>query len=157
MRNPSHEACCKISTRSCPCPVCGDKGRKVTAVTLDRHVPAPQRAAIGDDATFCLNPGCGVVYCNPQGVVVRKGATLLPVTRKDAGDDVHVCYCFGFKRLDIRRDLARRGETDIPEHIKKGIAEGRCACESMNPQGACCLGNVADAVKAIRLDLKTRV
>jgi len=151
-RAPSHEACCKIQTTTCPCPVCGNAGRKVTALTLDHHVPKPLRAEIGDQATFCLNPDCDVVYCNSSGFLVRKGETVLPVTIKDQGDDVHVCYCFDFKRGDIRRDLMGKGKTAIPEEIKKGVKEGRCDCERKNPQGACCLGNVAAAIKAIQAE-----
>ena len=144
---PSHEACCRVKTTACPCPVCGNAGRKVTAVTLDRHVAQPLRAELGDEAGFCLNPACEVVYCNPGGFVVRKGQTVLPLTVKDAGDQVPVCYCFGFTRGDVRRDLAARGKSDIPQRIRQGVAEGRCACERENPQGACCLGNVARVIR----------
>lgn len=154
-RASSHEACCRVQTTSCPCPLCGNAGRKVTALTLGHHVPQALRATIGDDATFCLNPACEVVYCNPSGFVVRKGQTLQPVTIKEDGDHVPVCYCFNFKRADIRRDLGERGKTDIPERIRQGIAEGRCACERTNPQGACCLGNVAGAIKKIQEEVRT--
>lgn len=146
----THETCCKITTTACPCPVCGNTGRKVTSLTLDCHVPNPLRERLGDDATFCLNPDCEVVYCNPAGLVVRKGETKLPVTIKDHGDDVFVCYCFEHKRGDLRRELGEKGRTDIPERIKKGVKEGRCDCERKNPQGACCLGNVATAIKKIQ-------
>jgi len=77
------------------------------------------------------------------------------VTIKDQGDQVPVCYCFDFKRGDLRQDLAESGRTDIPERIKKGIAEGRCACERKNPQGACCLGNVAGAINKIQEEVKS--
>lgn len=152
---PSHETCCKIPTTTCPCPICGNAGRKVTALTLDNHVPGLLRAKIGDDVTFCLNPACDVVYCNPSGVVVRRGETILPVTIKDGGDDVNVCYCFDFRRRDLRADLEARGKTDIPAQIRKGIAEGRCDCERKNPQGACCLGNVAAAIKKIEMEVRS--
>lgn len=125
-------------------------------MTLDRHVPQALRAAIGDDAAFCLNPACEVVYCNPRGFVVHKGQTLQPVTIKDEGDQVPVCYCFNFKRGDLRRDLEEGGKTDIPERIRQGIAEGRCACERTNPQGACCLGNVAGVIKKIQEAAKSQ-
>lgn len=148
-RSPDHEACCRLPSASCPCPACGNAGRKVSAVTLDHHVPGTLRAAIGNDAAFCPNPACEVVYSNPEGFVIRKGQTLFPVTSKDPGDEVRVCYCFDFKRADLRRELAARGKTGIPDRIKKGIAEGRCDCERKNPQGACCLGNVAAAIKTI--------
>lgn len=155
-QSPDHEACRGIPTAPCPCPVCGNAGRKVTAVTLDHHVPEPLRAAIGNDAAFCLNPACAVVYCNPAGFVIRKGQTLLPVTQKDPGDEVRVCYCFDFKRADLRRELAERGKTDIPAQIKKGVADGRCDCERKNPQGTCCLGNVAAAIKTINAEVNSR-
>lgn len=147
--NPDHESCCKIATTTCPCPICGNAGRKVKALTLDSHVSGDLRAEIGDDATFCLNPECDVVYCNPGGYVIARGRTLMPVTIKDAGDEVPVCYCFGFRRDDLRRDLTEQGKTTIPEQIRKGIVEGRCACEEKNPQGACCLGNVAAEIRKI--------
>lgn len=152
----THESCCRIPTTLCPCPVCGDKGRKVGRITLDKHVPSPLREEIGEDVSFCLNPGCEVVYCNANGRVVRKGQTRLPVTIKDPGDEVFVCYCFEHRRADLRRDLAEKGATDIPDRIRKEVQAGRCDCESKNPQGACCLGNVADAIKSIKAEMKSR-
>lgn len=148
----THESCCRIKTVACPCPVCGKTGRKVTALTLDRHVPKERRATFGDDAAFCMNPACEVVYCNRDGQMIRKGETVLPVTIKDAGDDVYVCYCLEFTRADLRKDLSAKGETDIPEKIRQGVKEGRCDCERKNPQGACCLGNVANAIKTIKAE-----
>jgi hypothetical protein len=148
-RAPSHESCCKIKTTTCPCPVCGNTGRKVTALTLNHHVPKRLRASIGDDATFCLNPACEVIYCNPREFVVKRGETLVPVTIKDAGDHVLACYCFDFSRGDLRRDLAQSGETDIPQRVREGVAQGRCDCERKNPQGACCLSNIAAEIKII--------
>lgn len=152
-RAPRHEACCKASTTSCPCPACGNAGRRVGAATLDGHVSGDLRERIGGDATFCLNPDCAVVYCNPAGVIVRKGQTRLPVTIKDPGDDVFVCYCFELKRGDVRRDLEARGSTDIPGRIRKGIEDGRCDCGRKNPQGACCLGNVAVEIKKYQMEM----
>lgn len=149
MSSESHETCCKVTTVPRMCPVCGHPGRRVTALTLDHHVPAPLRAGFGDEAGFCLNPSCPVVYFNGSGNLVRKGEIVSPVTVKDAGDDVNVCYCFGFKRGDLRRDSKEKGSTDILQRIKQGVQEGRCDCERKNPQGACCLGNVARAIREI--------
>lgn len=152
----THEACCSIPTISCPCPVCGNTGRKVTSMTLDHHLPSPSREKLGSNAAFCMNPDCDVVYCNSAGFIVRKGETTLPVTIKDRGDDVFVCYCFEHKRGDLRHDLKEKGKTDIPDRIRKGVKEGRCDCERKNPQGACCLGNVANAIKTIQAELQTK-
>ena len=146
----THETCCRISTVACPCPVCGSPGRKVSSLTLDHHIPPDRRKEFENEATFCLNPLCDVVYCDANGKVARKAETVLPVTIKDSGDDVFVCYCFDHKRRDLRRDLNEKGWTDIPNKIKQGVKEGRCDCERKNPQGACCLGNVTKAIKKIQ-------
>lgn len=144
-----HMACCRPTSVALACPVCGKQGRKVGKETLDHHLERSSRARFGDEAGFCPNPVCEVVYFNGKATV-RKGETVLAVTQKDLGDEVFVCYCFEHKRGDLRRDLAQRGVTDIPDRIKKGIKEGRCDCERKNPQGACCLGNVAAAINGIK-------
>lgn len=117
--------------------------------TLDHHLARIPRGKIGDEAGFCPNPACEVVYFS-GAATVRKDETLLPVTQKDPGDDVFVCYCFEHKRGDLRRDLAQKGTTDIPDRIKLGIKEGRCDCARRNPQGACCLGNVNASINEIK-------
>lgn len=117
--------------------------------TLDQHLASVPRGRFGDEAGFCPNPVCEVVYFNGANAI-RKGETVQAVTQKDPGDEVFVCYCFEHKRGDLRRDLAQNGVTDIPDRIKQGIKEGRCDCERKNPQGACCLGNVAEAVNEIK-------
>jgi len=107
---------------------------------------------MGDEATFCLNPECDVVYCSPTGKLVRKGQTRLAVTIKDPGDETCVCYCFGHTRADLRRDLTRTGATDIPDLIRREVKAGRCDCERKNPQGACCLGNIVAAIKELKFE-----
>lgn len=154
LTSKDRQACCRPAAISLECPVCGKRGRKVGKDTLDHHLAAAARSKFGDQAGFCANPTCEVVYFDGAATVL-KGETLIAVTQKDRGDEVNVCYCFDFKRADIRRDLVARGATDILDQIKRGIDEGRCACERMNPQGACCLGNVAAAVKQIAAELKT--
>ena len=146
----THENCCHVPTEVCPCPVCGNPGRKVTAMTLDHHLPPDIRPQFGESATFCPNPTCNVVYCDSEGHVAKKGETVLPVTVKDKGDGVYVCYCFEFTRGDLKKDIAANKETTIPLQIKKGVQEKRCDCVRKNPQGACCIGNVASEIKDIR-------
>ncbi len=150
-----HEACCGLPAAARTCPDCAKRGRTVGRETLDRQLAPDARAKFGDVAGFCANPDCAVVYFS-GGAIVRKGETLRAVTQKDPGDEVNVCYCFDFKRGDIRRDLAARSVTDIPVRIKHEIDAGRCDCERMNPQGACCLGNVAAEVKRLAAERKTR-
>lgn len=131
------------------CPVCGKPGRKVGKETLDHQLERSSRSTFGDEAVFCANPACEVVYFSGMATI-RKGEIARAVTQKDLGDEVFVCYCFEHTRGDLRRDLMRRGATDIPDRIKQGIKEGRCDCERKNPQGACCLGNVVAAIDEIK-------
>lgn len=151
MASPAPEgrdACCRPPAAALECPACGKRGRKVGRTTLDHHLPAQARARFRDEAGFCANPDCEVVYFDGEARAL-KGETLVPVTQKDGGDAVNVCYCFGFTRADIRRDLAARGATDIPDRIRREVDAGHCSCERMNPQGSCCLGNVVAAVREI--------
>ncbi|MCI0460162.1 MAG: copper ion binding protein, partial [Gemmataceae bacterium] len=46
--------------------------------------------------------------------------------------------------------------TTIPDRIKQKVQQGYCQCETMNPQGTCCLGNVNRAVKEARAKLASR-
>lgn len=150
------EACCRPEATIRPCPACATAGHPVSVVTLQNHLHSEQLAEFGMHGSFCANPECDVVYFNPGGKTVRRSQTVRPVTVKDRGDEVPVCYCFEFKRGDIRRDLEEKGTTGIPDEIKEGIKDGRCDCERKNPQGICCLGNVAAAVKVIRQETARR-
>lgn len=150
-----HKDCCgRPAIFFANCPACGKPGRKVAGVTLDRQLAPAHRARLGETAGFCATPDCEVIYYG-SAATIRKGETLLPVTQKDPGGDVYVCYCFGIKRSDIRRDLAAAGTTGIPDRVKQGIAEGRCECEKKNPQGSCCLGSVAAEIGKIKEEVKS--
>jgi hypothetical protein len=69
---------------------------------------------------------------------------------KEQEDPIPVCYCFDYTRADIKRDLALRGQTDIPELVKVEVQGGFCACDVKNPSGACCLGDLMRAVQQIQ-------
>jgi hypothetical protein len=56
----------------------------------------------------------------------------------------------GYTASVLRSELAKHGETSIPETIAEEIRAGHCACEVKNPEGTCCLGSVREAVKRIR-------
>ncbi|MBF2035060.1 MAG: hypothetical protein IGR92_06135 [Leptolyngbyaceae cyanobacterium T60_A2020_046] len=66
-------------------------------------------------------------------------ALKVPVFQKDPGEDVLVCYCFGWTR---RRIQSLDEPCSVIEQITPHLQAGRCGCEVNNPQGRWCLQNV---------------
>ncbi len=46
-----------------------------------------------------------------------------------------VCYCFGYTKADIERDLLRNGRSLIMEKIMAEKKAGVCDCATKNPKG----------------------
>jgi hypothetical protein len=99
---------------------------------------------------FCTDPECRVVYF-PEG----EGGTFttddlrVRVGLKEKQDPIPLCYCFGFNEADAGEEIARTGQTSIPQRIAVLLRQGMCACPERNPSGACCLGEVNKAVKRL--------
>lgn len=74
---------------------------------------------------------------------------MTPIFQKESGDQRLVCYCFGITAGDIRHELSETGRTSVVERVSRLVSAGRCACEVKNPQGTCCLGNLAAVARAI--------
>jgi hypothetical protein len=68
---------------------------------------------------------------------------------KEKDGPVPLCYCFGFSEQAVREEIAANGHSLIPQRITALIKERMCACEERNPSGACCLGEVTQAVKRL--------
>lgn len=130
------------------CPRCGEVGRVVADETIQAILkPGHADGLLAVERRFCKTPGCPVLYYGADGRVVEKGAASVRVGVKETQDPVPLCYCFGFTRGDVRRQVADRGDSDIPARITAEVRAGRCSCEVKNPSGTCCLGDVNAAVK----------
>ena len=130
------------------CPRCGAVGRVVGDETIQAILePGLATSLLGVQRRFCRTPACDVLYYGADGRVVEKSAANVRVGIKEGADPVPLCYCFGFDRADVRKELAETGTCSIPARITAEIRAGRCACEVKNPSGACCLGEVNKAVK----------
>lgn len=101
--------------------------------------------------SFCSERNCSIVYFEDNG---RQQFTVddvrIRVGVKVKDDPIPLCYCFGFNENDIRDEIERTGNTSIPDKVSGLIREGLCACESRNPAGVCCLGELNKAVKRLR-------
>jgi hypothetical protein len=99
---------------------------------------------------FCADPVCRVVYfIEGQGATFTVDDLRVRVGLKEKQDPVTLCYCFGFYEAGAREEIARTGQTTIPQRIAALIKQGMCACPARNPSGACCLGEVNKAVKRL--------
>jgi len=81
------------------------------------------------------------VYFHPDGAALGVDALRVRVGQKETGPDRPICYCFAHSAADLR---AKPG---IRDEIKAACKRGEDHCAETNPQGACCLGNVAAVLR----------
>ena len=151
---PEPETCCEFhppkACPSTPCPSCGGKGNTVTRLTLGALLKPARRIAIShqDEFCFCKTPTCDAVYFVSGKVLFRKDDLAVKVGLKEPHDPTApVCYCFGWTPQKIQAELETVGKSTVIDQIKAQVKAGNCYCEVTNPQGSCCLGNVAKAVQ----------
>ena len=133
------------------CASCGGQSRPVSRKTVLLMLkPDLLEQAMTGTYSFCSARDCPVVYFEEQG---RHRFTTddlrVTVGVKASEDPIPLCYCFGFDESHIRDEISRTGTTTVPQRISTLIREGLCACESRNPAGVCCLGEVNKAAKSL--------
>lgn len=130
------------------CPRDQAEGRKVGPVTFEAQVVPERLVQISqhDDWSLCTSESCDVVYFRDQQVVVVGETRSVPFQKSSASDRL-VCFCFEHSVVELEADVALHGRSTIQASIKAECSAGRQDCERKNPQGRCCLGNVAQVVK----------
>jgi len=130
------------------CPDCGAASRSVARRTILLMLKSSLLDRVGEgNWRFCARAGCRVVYFAEDGDVVFTTDDLrVRVGSKEYDDPIPLCYCFGFDEADVREEIARTGGSAIPRKISAMVKQGLCACETRNPSGACCLGEVTKTV-----------
>lgn len=129
------------------CPECRQPGRSVERTTVKAMLgPAALRRLSAPEHRFCPTPRCQVVYFGAEEVFNREDV-VAPVFQKEPAGDRTVCYCFAVTEADLRRQIREYGRSTASAEIAEHVEAGRCACELKNPQGSCCLGNVARATR----------
>jgi len=105
---------------------------------------------------FCSARDCPVVYFEDQASHRFTIDDLrIRVGLKAKEDPIALCYCFGFDESHIRDEISRTGNTSIPDRISALIRQGLCACETRNPSGMCCLGEVNKTANRLRASLQS--
>jgi len=132
------------------CPSCGKKGRTVKPITIDSLVvdSARRRVRRTDGFRFCAEPSCEVAYFHPEtGDRFLRSDVKVRVGQKETTPPRTVCYCFKHTVEEIEEEVRRTGASHVADEITEMCRQGLNRCEETNPQGACCLGNVRQAIK----------
>lgn len=148
------QSCCTAEDRGqgAPnqCPRCGKAGRAVERITVKALLRPEALARLSAcEHRFCATSECPVVYFGHEEVFNRD-ELLVAVFQKEPPGGRTVCYCFVITEKDIRRELLDTGQSSASERITALVKADRCACEVKNPQGSCCLGNVAETTKELK-------
>ena len=138
------------------CPRCGVRGKRVDTQTLKAMLALSLAVIRPVEYRFCRIVQCPIVYFSNDGrQTVTERDLRERVYQKHPDDDaVFVCYCFRHTLGAIRAELRVSGVSTTVECINASIVAGQCACEIRNPQGNCCLGNVAATVKRLAEEMK---
>lgn len=128
------------------CPSCGAKGALVSITTLEalgRNIaPIP-----ADRWRFCGSPGCPVVwYGEASGTRLDAAACRVRIGSKEAALDRPVCYCFGFSAEGV--EVRAVTSAPVSSEVRDRCGRGEDHCETTNPRGSCCLGDVRRIEKA---------
>lgn len=151
--------CCKkkngseIDNRLCPS--CNKEGSLVDFITVQSLLKSEIVEKLEDTPhyRYCKTYGCPVAYFAPQQIY-RVNDLKVKATHKDHGLDVPVCYCFNYTRGFIKQGLADRLHMNVLSEIKAKMKDPGCFCETSNPQGACCLGNVSAWISECKAELE---
>lgn len=139
-----------MSTQHELCPECGHLGKAVGRRTVESLLRPEIRGSLqaDDGFWFCRTPGCSIVYFRADSARSYTVDDLrVRVGQKQPGPPTPVCYCFGHTEEEIMDQVRDTGACAIAAEIAAKVRVGDCACETENPEGTCCLGNVRRAMK----------
>jgi len=145
----------KIEIRA-KCSQCAGASRYVTKKTMLLMLKPELFKQITDGQYYyCANPDCGIVYFpETQKTIFYTNHLRVRVGTKEKEEPKPLCYCFGFDESDFRDEISRTGKAVISGRIAVLLKAGMCACETRNPSGACCLGDITKTVKRLQSELK---
>ena len=116
------------------CPVNACEYSAVSTKTIAHHVKeAWNWQQTAKRYFFCSDRSCEVVYFGDDGSRILKSQLRTRLGVKEDSDDALLCYCFGIKNEDFRRNPS------IRDFVIAQTKAGLCSCDTCNPSGRCCL------------------
>lgn len=153
MAGDSPDCCCPppgACVEALQCPHSRTRGIRVPLDTVKALLrDTAMRRLTPSEHAFCADPGCPVVYFTAAGDFYLTTDIRVPVWQKEPFGARTLCYCFGENEADMRHEIERTGASDAATRVRTHIKAQRCACDVRNPRGACCLGDVTEAVKRV--------
>lgn len=151
-----HRCCSEPTASARPgqrCPYDQSQGKPVTMITLKSLLmpQALERLNSQNSYRFCSSASCPIVYFSAEGDTFATDDLKVPVFQKNPGQEVPVCYCFGWTRQRIQQYLEpssfeSSGQTSVIAAITAHIKARRCGCKVNSPQGSCCLKNISNYI-----------
>ena len=152
---------CSTNTNNCctaqpkgkiECPKCNQKAKGVLEKTLNNllNKNTKEKIICLSGFYYCKTPSCEVVYFRDNQILTQKNMNIIVGLKKDA-QPATVCYCFDWTKEKIKNDINQNGKTTALEDIKNKMNTIGCSCEILNPSGGCCLGDVSQAIKDIKI------
>ena len=137
------------------CAACTGASRYVKKQTMLLMLKPEFFDRIGDEQYYyCASSDCKIVYFpEGEGICFYKEDLRVRVGVKEKTDPKPLCYCFGFDEADFRNEFVESGQTTIAMRIVKMVKAGMCACDTRNPSGACCLGEITKTIKRFQTEL----
>lgn len=138
------------------CPTCNQKGKHIDTQTVKGVLKVSLEILDkGNPYYYCKTQDCPVVYFHENGEQTIGVEDLrVSVYHKAPDDDeTSICYCFGLTVGSVRADFVETEGKESIGRIRAGISAEQCACDIRNPEGDCCLGNVAARVKEMQVEL----
>lgn len=130
------------------CPNCREPGKAVDEATLKSMLSSSLRNIGKTQYFFCRTRACTVVYFSSDGEQTFTTEQVRErIYQKELDTEgVFACYCFRHTVGEIR-NASPEERLAILDDINAGIKAEQCTCDSRNPQGSCCLGNVRKVIK----------
>lgn len=99
----------------------------------------------------CINPDCEIVYfSNTSDRTFKKRDLKLSFGLKEQKSPRQLCYCFDHFYEEIEEEITKTGNSLVIPQIKDAMKSQGCSCESTNPMGACCMGEISKIVQVLK-------
>ena len=125
------------------CAECSRGGEAVPLNLVRHHITNPWQRELEDKQfSFCDDPSCPVVYFTVDGEAFTVYDIRNPPAYK-TGDSKHLLFfCFKVTGHDLS------GRRDPMPYVRERVRREECACNVLNPSGACCLASISRWKKA---------